>query len=514
MKPSNLLHEIVRSLTPEERADFLQHASLQQGEKNYQKLFLYLENIEEYNEEKVKKHFKDETFAKHLASEKNQLLHHLLKSLRNQRITDKKSAYTYEKVKDVQLLYGKGLSKLAEQVADKIREIVIHDELCFSFLDLIEIELEFFTVGTNCKNTQGTKVLKLLEEKEGCLDMIYVKNKYKLLMGEIEYYFNQNILVHDRSKKHLVDSFLSHPYIADLGHANSKKSLLLGTYCRLICFRLAGDNKKLGIEIANALQLFKQHEFLIEEFPKIYIHLWGFHARYLAINADLKQAKAAIEHLRSIKNGKYFNTQDLQNTIFTRLTVYDNMFYNYSGQFDKADELLDEVEAAMEKNRSQYPGHERTTIYFLMFVTNFAKKNYNRALKCINEILNMEFDETRQDLFRLAKICNLVVHYELNNTDYLVYTYKSTVRFFNLIDYPFEYELAFLKHFKGIAISKKRLDKRQLFIDFKAHLTEIFKDPYQIIASEYFDLAAWTDSKINDTEYADEIRKLRLIDQQ
>lgn len=514
MKPSNLLHDIIKTLTPEERSDFLQHASLQQGDKNYKKLFLYLETVDEYNEEKVKKHFKDETFAKHLASEKNQLLHHLLKSLRNQRISDKKSAASYEKVKDVQLLYAKGLAKLAKAEADKIRELVINDELCFSFLDLIEIELDYFTIGTNCDKAQTQKVKQLLEEKDHCLDLIAVKNKYKQLVGELEYYFNQNVLVHDRSKKPLLESFLSHPYIADLSHANSKKALLLGTYARMICYRLVGDNGNLGVEIGNALKLFKEHEFLIEEFPKIYISLCGFHARYLAVNANLKKAKEAIDHLRDVKGQNYFATQDLQNTIFTRLTVYDLMFYNYSGQFEKSEAMLDEVEANLEKHKLQYPGHERTTIYFLMFVTNFAKGNYNRALKCINEILNMEFEEARQDLYRLAKICNLIVHYELNNTDYLVYSYKSTLRFFSQIDYPFEYELSFLKHFKTIAISKKYNDKRKLFLDFKENLTVIFKDPYQIIASEYFDLIAWTDVKINGSSYIEEIRKLRSIDQQ
>ena len=91
MKPSLLLHEIIRSLSPEEKAAFLQGSSLQQGEKNYKKLFVYMDSAEEYNEDKAKEYFKNETFAKHLASEKNQLFHHILKSLRQQRIHDKSS---------------------------------------------------------------------------------------------------------------------------------------------------------------------------------------------------------------------------------------------------------------------------------------------------------------------------------------------------------------------------------------------------------------------------------------
>ena len=514
MKPSLLLHEIIRSLNPEEKASFLQGSSLQQGEKNYKKLFAYLDSVEEYNEEKAKAHFKNETFAKHLASEKNQLFHHILKSLRQQRIHDKGSAGTFERVKDVYLLNKRSLAKLANQEAEKIKFVAERDELFYTLLDLLETEIRFISVNKFSKTEREEKIQKLFKQKENCLDKICILNKYQQLLGEIEYYFNQNILVHDRSKKHLLEGFLNNPYISDLSKTNSKKALLLATYCRLICYRIIREHDKLRDEINNAIELFNTYDHLKEEYPKIYISLYGFLARYLAINANLKKAKTAIDHIRSVKEDKVFYTADLQNTIFTRLTVYDLMFYNYSGQYEKAEELLEAIEEKIDHNKGHYPGHELTTINFLMFVTHFAKKEYSKALRCINEIINSDFDESRQDLFRYAKICNLIVHYELNNTDYLIYSYKSTQRFFKLIDYPFEYEMAFLKHFKNIAISKKNQEnKKQLFREFRANLEEIFKDPYQMIASEYFDLTAWVDSHINERSYADEIILLRTHQQ-
>lgn len=510
MKPSLLLHEMIRSLSAEEKASFLQGASLQQGEKNYKKLFSYLDSVEEYNEEKAKAHFKNETFAKHLASEKNQLFHHILKSLRQQRIIDKNTAAMCERVKDVYLLYKKALPKLANREAERIKLICEREELFYPLLDLLETEIRFISVAKLTKAEEDEKLKKLFKEKGECLMRICTLNKYKQLLGEIEYYFNQNILVHDRSKKHLLEGFLSNVYISDLSKTNSKKALLLGTYCRLICYRLIREHDKLNEEINLALEMFNTYGFLKEEYPKIYISLYGFHARYLAIHANLKKAKTAIDHIRSIKEDKCFNTADLQNTIFTRLAVYDLMFFNYSGQFEKADEYVTEIENRIEDSKQVYPGHELTTINFLMFVTHFARKNYSKALRCINEIINSDFEESRQDLFRYAKICNLIVHFELNNAEYLLYSYKSTQRFFKLIDYPFEYETAFLKYFKGIAISKKNQENRkQQFKDFRANLEEIFKDPYQMIASEYFDLTAWVDSHINDTSYADEIILLR-----
>ena len=47
-------------------------SSLQSGEKNYIKLFDSIEKQNEYNEDAIKHQFREETFIKHLPSEKNQ----------------------------------------------------------------------------------------------------------------------------------------------------------------------------------------------------------------------------------------------------------------------------------------------------------------------------------------------------------------------------------------------------------------------------------------------------------
>ena len=47
-------------------------------DKNY-KLFNFIQKQESYDEDEVKNHFKNEVFVQHFASEKNQLLHHILK---------------------------------------------------------------------------------------------------------------------------------------------------------------------------------------------------------------------------------------------------------------------------------------------------------------------------------------------------------------------------------------------------------------------------------------------------
>ena len=73
MKPSTELFSLIKSLTKSEKRFFKLNSSLQSGDKNYLKLFDYIEKQNSYNEEKLKNNFKGEKFILHLPSEKNHL---------------------------------------------------------------------------------------------------------------------------------------------------------------------------------------------------------------------------------------------------------------------------------------------------------------------------------------------------------------------------------------------------------------------------------------------------------
>jgi len=510
MKPSSTLYELIHSINPAEKELFLKSAALQQGDKNYIKLFNYLLSTNEYDEQKLKDYFKNESFGKHIASEKNQLQKHILRSLRESRIKQKNSAKAYEKIKNVRILAERGLLEQANIEAQSIKQLANKEELFYALLDLIETEILLVNKYYPDCSSRVQKLDQLLQEKDICLKKIMTLTRYQEIMEQVQFYFDRNILIHDKSKKHILDNFINHELLADVNNTNSIKSLLLATYSRIICFRLTWDNQRLGNEINKALELFLYHGFLIEEYPKLYIHLYGFYARYAAITANLLKAKEAIDHLRNIKSHSSFQTNDLQNTIFTRLSIYDLMYFNYSGNYAVSLNMAYDIEKILKEKKNRLPSQELTTINFLLFVSHFASNQYKQSLKYINEISNSDYETSRQDLFRLAKICNLIVHYELKNFDYLEYSFKSVKRFFAKIEYPFEYENAFMKFFKHIAISKKQTTvSDDLFLDFKNKLLEIFKDPHQVIASEYFDMIAWLNGHIHNTSYAQEVVKQR-----
>jgi len=68
MKPSTELFSLIQTLTKSEKRFFKLNSSLQSGEKNYLKLFDFIEKQSSYNEEELKAYFSKEKFIQHLPS--------------------------------------------------------------------------------------------------------------------------------------------------------------------------------------------------------------------------------------------------------------------------------------------------------------------------------------------------------------------------------------------------------------------------------------------------------------
>jgi hypothetical protein len=107
MKPSNELYKLIKSLTKSEKRFFKLSSALQSGEKNYLKIFDFIEKQGAYREEDLKEFFQDETFVKHLPSEKNHLYRLILKSLRVYYSEQSASSVLKQELKNVEILYNK-----------------------------------------------------------------------------------------------------------------------------------------------------------------------------------------------------------------------------------------------------------------------------------------------------------------------------------------------------------------------------------------------------------------------
>src|SRR5690554_1707960 len=140
MKPSNELFHLIKSLTKSEKRFFKLASSIQAGEKNYFKLFNYIDSQSEYDERKVKEHFKAERFIKHLPSEKNHLYKLILKSLRQFYGEQTASNILKQEIKNIEILYNKALHKEANKFLKRAKKLARTHEEFYFLIELISWE--------------------------------------------------------------------------------------------------------------------------------------------------------------------------------------------------------------------------------------------------------------------------------------------------------------------------------------------------------------------------------------
>ena len=120
----------------------------------------------------------------------------------------------------------------------------------------------------------------------------------------------------------------------------------------------------------------------------------------------------------------------------------------------------------------------------------------------MNVWLNLPRSIEREDLQSLARMLNLIIHYEMENTVLLESLIKNTYRYLKRKNQVYEFEKTLLQFFQQIV---KEVDKKSLAAakeGLKIAIEELSQQPSEKILLEYFDFTSWIESKINKIPFA------------
>src|SRR6267142_1937416 len=109
MKKKNNLFELIRSLTPAEKRHFIGSLPPEKNSRNYRRLFVAVEKLNEYDEAIIKKKFKGERFINQLHVLKSYLHESILKSLRNYHSSSSIAIRLKNLLKNIEIYFDKEL---------------------------------------------------------------------------------------------------------------------------------------------------------------------------------------------------------------------------------------------------------------------------------------------------------------------------------------------------------------------------------------------------------------------
>ncbi|MBU2018777.1 MAG: hypothetical protein KJ941_03945, partial [Bacteroidetes bacterium] len=222
----------------------------------------------------------------------------------------------------------------------------------------------------------------------------------------------------------------------------------------------------------------------------------SFLCRCLIENKSFDEASNLILEIRNLGKEKGFNSTDIEVKIFTHSFQLEIKLLQSKGEFEKAVDLFDLNEKKQKEFGDKINKEQEVLFFYYRAYACFGIGEFKRALQYLNEVLNDNETNLRQDIYAFARVLNLILHYELENYDFLEYIIKSTNRFISKNERTMISEAVIVKYLRKLSKTPLTQEQVPLLDSFNAEITALYKNENERVLTEYFNLNAWIESKL------------------
>lgn len=500
------LKNLISSLSKSEKRYFKLYSSLhiKGDQNNYVRLFDAIGHINQDNEKLIKEKFLSlGGSTKHFAYTKNYLHELILKSLNAFHVNNSVHSQLNELHGFIEHLFRKALYGQCEKVVKRAKQLALKHENFLALLSILYWEQKLINSQTYSSNSLPTaeevesaraSVLQILQEitkAEGYVTSLI--SRYR--KGEDK----PNELTIKELRKHIKTTIDEYNTL----HSKSAKLRYL-TYIQLL-YQNINDSNNAFTYAAKALKLVKT--IGIKDTQDIDLHLTINH-NYLLICRHNHQYEKFIQAYQELKKIPVkTKEQEIRKFHLSIISLDAKMLM---GDFKSARDEAEELEKNYFAKQLKISDEVMITFNFALFHIYFGLKEYKKALEYLNKILHFQDIKIRLDIHRIARVANLLLHYEMKNYTLVENTIRSTERYLKKSNKPHRLENIILKILRSM-LTNFNSSQTELLASYKKELTQILlKHPEERINFYYFDITAWVNSKINKTSLPVEIKKQYL----
>lgn len=504
MKPSTELFKLIKSLSKSEKRFFKLSSSLQSGEKNYLKVFDFIDSQDEYDEEQMKKTFKKEKFIKHLPSEKNHLYKLILKSLRSYYSEQSISSLLKQEIKNIEILYNKALYKECEKFVSRAKKMATENEKFYYWYELLAWEKKLVEEGFE-EGVFSDDMDKLVTEEEEVIAKLRNVAEYQIIYSKINLIFRSGGFTRSDEEQKIVEG------IADY-HLIKGKNTALSTRAATMCYYIKGLCAATNRNFEDSFQFFNRTIEILDNNPKIktdsgqrYVLSLSFLLRCYIDILDFKKAEELIILMRNLETEPGFDSMDIKVRIFSNSYIQELAMLQRQGKFAESLNVVNQIEEVENQYIGKITKEQEVLLTYHKAISYFGVNDYKKALSYINEVLNDNEQNLRQDIYSFSRIFNLVLHFELENYDFLEYIIKSTNRYLSKQGRVSGAESVIIKYIRRMAKVILPSERIEYLNQLKQELDELMLDKHEQVLLEYFDINAWVLSKLNKTSFESEV---------
>ena len=423
MPTPDTLFELIKSLDKSEKRHFKIYAKrhVLHEENQYMRLFEIIDELDKYSEKIIKKQLGKTKFSKNLASGKNYLYNLILKSLRTYHSGKSIKVKLQELWLDINILIEKGLLRQAMKLIRKAKKLAYQYQYDIQFLEIALLERKLIRRYTS--NRADELIQSCQEESTACLERV------QLQFGILDLYETVFITYrNDKDSRQPLDAVITQVnHLVPQANFNKLSFEALNNYhlLHLHHANMTRDYQTGNMHLKALIEFHERHPFLIDEEQERYINHLN---NYLNNCFALKHWDEFPSILKKMKSLKAKNTK-MKGLIFNNVYYLEMIYHLVREEYQAVIRMVPEIENGLKKYSESITKSRELTFFYNITIAFFLEKDYQQALDWINRILSEPKLEERQDIQSLARIFEVVLHYELSNHDLVDYLILAANRY-------------------------------------------------------------------------------------
>lgn len=417
------LFDLIKKLSASEKRYFTIHTqkNSKKGTQEYLELFQLIDRLPKYNETQIVQQIQNPVFAKNISSGKNYLYKLLLKSLRAYHGDRRALFKVYQLLQDFYILMGKNLVEQAARRLHKAKKLANKYHFTLPYLELLFLDRSI--IRSYGQKKSGALLEENQEETMRCLQQISAQVDISILYDKTFLAIRDKMHLKDSegSIRQLLQEFSNKVSVSDFSFDSRMTYHLIWANYYLA---LKGELDDALLHMKNVLDLFGDHPHLTQEYPNRYINVVNNYLSIYSLKKDYSPFSKYIDRLQSIKTPNEF----LEIRRFEITTSLQLMQWLGLRQYNTALKQLPPIIQGLKSYASKMQKAFQMNCAQGIALIYFHSHQYNTALDWVHQVVQESRQDIRQDLQRFCRMLEVMLHFELGNTEYVSSLARSILR--------------------------------------------------------------------------------------
>jgi hypothetical protein len=503
---SDELFRLIKSLTRSEKGFFKKFATRNTpGEKNnYIVLFDAIDDMDNYDEDLLRKKLRNSSFASQVPVYKNYLFNMILKSLQSYSTYETQDTKINELIHNAGTLSKKALHKEALRLLKKAKQIALRFENTKAQLEILAQERSIIMTMPD-KNVFENRA-EIYKQQQELLKTLDNHFKFAWLSDNMVMHIEHKGDFRTEENEKEIRKILADPLMKTYTKLKDYTAKRYFLHIHLFDQLAKEDLPKIQYYIKKELELIHEYKHMLPVFIRTYIQTL---VNYLLFSNLLKDRKGVVEALREINELKRRIKNriplDIEISILANSSYAEIIIYRNNGEMKKGRVTAKKIEHMLKEYPTEIPLALKIVLLINTYGFYFVDENYEAALRCVNMVLNEIPPSFKKDLYDFTRLFQLIVHFELGNFDVLENSVDSAYRFMKERKSIFEIEAALFSFLKKVLRTEKK-NMKPVFEELLYELEKGAETPQGKITISNFNFRRWAKSNLSGRSMAEMIK--------